>query len=123
MSFIPKFLLKKIYVAGSLRALEEGRVAFDVFNCVGPGMMTRLNRILLNDIEFSPEQIILKIGDTLMKASDITENNPMLLPHNQVTTCLLENGQLIKGLYKITVDMMSREVGNIVVTLEDQYAC
>src|SRR4051794_25712321 len=108
MSIIPKFLLKKVYVSGSLRETSEG-IAFDLFNSIGPGILTRLNKIRINDLEFSPQQILLKIGDKIFEGHEITENNPAIFFHNQKSTCILLGATLVAGFHTITVDLLSRE--------------
>ncbi len=121
MSFIPKFLLKKIYVSGSLRETSEG-IAFDLFNSIGPGILMRLNKIKLNELEFSPQEILLKIEDKIFKGNEISESNPAIFFHNQKTTCVILGARLKEGLHTITVDLLSREAGKVVVTIQDQYA-
>lgn len=121
MSIIPKFLLKRVYVSGSLRETSEG-IAFDLFNSIGPGILTRLNAIKLNDSEFSPQDILLKMGDKIFKANEISENNPAIFFHNQKTTCIILGAKLAQGLHTITVDLLSREAGKVVVTVQDSYA-
>lgn len=121
MSIIPKFLLKRVYVSGSLRETSEG-IAFDLFNSIGPGILTRLNNIMINDKTFSPQEILLKIGDTMFKGHEISESNPAIFFHNQKSTCILLGAKLAKGLHTITVDLLSREAGKVVVTIEDNYA-
>jgi hypothetical protein len=120
MSIIPKFLLKRIYVSGSLRETSEG-IAFDLVNSIGPGILTRLNNIKLNDKVFSPQEILIKIGDKIFKGSEITENNPAIFFHNQKSTCIIMGAKLAQGLHTITVDLLSREAGKVVVTVQDNY--
>ncbi len=121
MTVVPKFLLKRIYVFGSLRETSEG-IAFDLLNSIGPGILTRLNKIVLNDVEFSPKDILLKMGDTLFEGNEITESNPAVFFHNQKSTCILLGAKLTEGIHKITVDLLSREAGKLVVTIEDAYS-
>lgn len=121
MSIIPKFLLKRIYVNGSLRETSEG-IAFDLFNSIGPGILTRLNNIKLNDKTFSPHEILITIGDNIFKGSDISDRNPAIFFHNQKSTCIILGAKLAKGLHTITVDLLSREAGKVTVTIQDNYA-
>lgn len=121
MSIIPKFLLKRVYVSGSLRETSDG-IAFDLFNSIGPGILTRLNAIRINDLEFSPQQILLKMGDQLLQAHEISENNPAIFFHNQKSTCILLGAKLAEGFHTITVDLLSREAGKVVVTIQDNFA-
>ncbi len=121
MSIIPKFLLKRVYVSGSLRETSEG-IAFDLFNSIGPGILTRLNNIKLNDHVFSPQDILLKMGDKMFAAHEISENNPAIFFHNQKTTCIIMGAKLAHGIHTITVDLLSREAGKVVVTIQDNLA-
>ena len=121
MSIIPKFLMKRIYVSGSLRETSEG-IAFDLVNAIGPGILTRLNAIKLNELEFSPSEIMLMIGEKIFKGHEISEANPAVFFHNQKITCFLLGGKLADGLHNITVDILSREAGKVVVTIQDKYA-
>jgi hypothetical protein len=121
MALIPDFLLKKIYISGSLRETAEG-ISFDLVNHVGPGILTGLNKIMLNYQEFSPQQIMLKIGDRILRGNEISEKNPAICFHNQRVTCIIQGGKLAAGLYTITVDLFSREVGKVVVSVQDHYA-
>ncbi len=121
MSIIPKFLLKRIYVSGSLRETSEG-IAFDLINSIGPGILTRLNNIKINDHIFSPQEILLKIEDKIFPGHEISEKNPAIFFHNQKSTCILLGAKLAKGLHTISVDLFSREAGKVVVTIEDTYS-
>lgn len=76
---------------------------------------------MINDIEFSPQDILLIIGDKLFAGHEITDQNPALVCHNQKSTCLLKGGKLVQGLQTITIDLFSREAGKIVVKIQDQY--
>lgn len=121
MSFIPKFLLKRVYISGSLRQTADG-IAFDLINSIGPGILTRLNNVKLNDHVFSPQEILLKIEDKIFKASEISESNPAIFFHQQKSTCIILGAKLAQGLHTITVDLFSREAGKVVVSVQDHYA-
>lgn len=118
MSFIPNFLLKKVYVKGSLRETAEG-IAFDLINHIGPGLLTKLNQIMINDQVFAAKDIILKIEDKILNGSEISDTNPAMFFHHQKSTCVLMGAKLAEGLHTITVDLFSREAGKVVVTIQD----
>ena len=85
MSIIPDFLLKRIYRKGSLRETAEG-IAFDLKNILGPGIITGINYIIINDEVYQSPliKIVLK-----------------------------------EGINKIIVELISRDVGKVQVTLTD----
>jgi hypothetical protein len=119
MAIVPNFLLKKLYVQGSLRQLEEG-VAFDIINSIGPGIITRINSIKLGNLSFLAHQIGLKLGEDRFMATDVSDANPVTIFLNQTLTCILkDHPPLDAGTYAITVDLSSKEAGKIVVTVQD----
>ncbi len=118
MTVIPNFLLKRIYVSGSLRR-EDGGIAFDLKNIVGPGLITRVNAIALDDTEFLAEQICLRKGDLAMPASELSDTNPLNIQLNEKLQLLVRDTELPEGKHRITIDVTIREAGKVAVTVED----
>jgi hypothetical protein len=119
MTIVPNFLLKKMYRAGSLRSTENG-VSFEMINCLGPGQLSGINGVTLNELSFSAEKITFKQGDTLLPAKDITEDNPASFFLNQITTVLIETAPLPTGEYTLKLDVVSREAGRVTLTVKDK---
>ncbi|MDX2084871.1 MAG: hypothetical protein SFZ03_05725 [Candidatus Melainabacteria bacterium] len=119
MIAIPKFLLQQLYVKGSLRLEPEG-VAFDIKNSLGPGVLTRLSSITLDDTLFTGAQIKLHVDGQWISAKDVTEQTPARLGLNQTAVCVLLGASLSPGKHTLTVDLHSREVGQVVLTVHDQ---
>ena len=119
MSIIPSFILKKLYRKGSLRETSDG-IAFDLKNVLGPGCITGINFIQINDeIYNSPVIKILTSGMNIL-AEHITPENPVFFRFEQEGTCLLEGAKGLKeGLNKIIVSLISKDVGSVQVTLTD----
>lgn len=119
MTIIPNFLLKRLYVNGSLRATNEG-VAFDVKNTIGPGMLTRIHRVLLNDLEVMGEHIKVLLEGNEVPASHLSDENPLAIFLNQTLTCVLTGvHQLQEGINKLTVELTSKEAGFVSITVND----
>lgn len=119
MDIIPDFLMKKIYKKGSLKETKDG-IVFNLKNILGPGIITGINFIKINDeiYKSSVIKIITKEFSTI--AENINADNPVLFKLNQEITCLLEDAQGLKeGLNKIIVELISKEVGSVQVTLTD----
>jgi hypothetical protein len=119
LSIIPEFLLKRIYRKGSLRQTQEG-IAFDLKNILGPGIITGINQIIINDVIYqSPVIKIISSGASTV-AEQITSENPFLVKLNQEITCILEGAKGLKeGLNKIMVELSSIDIGKVQVTLTD----
>ena len=118
MSIIPSFLLKKMYKKGSLRETAEG-IAFDLKNILGPGIITGINCIIINEEQYKSPVIKILTSGMAIIAEHISDDNPILFRLNQEGTLLLEGAKGLKeGLNKIIVDLISGDVGRIQVTLD-----
>ena len=119
MNIIPGFLLKKVYKKGSLRSTEDG-VAFDIKNIIGPGIITGVNFIKINDDTYHSSMIkIINSGEST-HAKEISANNPMLFKLNDEITCVIESClALQEGLNNIIVELISQDVGKVSVALSD----
>lgn len=119
MSIFPNFLLKKIYCKGSLRETAEG-IVFDLKNLLAPGIITGINFVKINDSIYHSSAIKLITAGAAIIAEHITPENPVLFKINQEGTCILEGARgLQEGLNKIMVDLISRDLGAVQVTLTD----
>jgi len=119
LSIIPDFLLKRIYRKGSLRETAEG-IAFDLKNILGPGIITGINFIIINDVVYQSPVIKIISSDFATIAEQINNENPLLVKLNQEITCLLDGAKgLQDGINKIIVELISRDVGKVQVTLTD----
>lgn len=118
MTVIPNFILKRMYKEGSLRRLENS-VGFDIVNKLGPGQISKLNSVKLNDKLYPPSQIKLLIGQDAVPGESITEDNPATFFLNQVITCQIDDSTLPDGPYQLTLDLVSREAGKVTLTVKD----
>jgi hypothetical protein len=118
---IPDFILKRLYVTGSLRQSADG-VAFDIINSLGPGILTGINSIKIGGLELLAEQIHLVLDDMTIAAHEITESNPAKFSLNQTGTCVLKGVQLPLNAEPITlvVNLLSKEAGKVVISIKDQ---
>jgi hypothetical protein len=121
MTIIPNFILKQLYVAGSLRTLPEG-VAFDFKNTIGPGKLSRIIRIMLDEHEFTPDKILMKVDGRDLPADNINEQNPVAFFLDQVITVVLKDAAFPPREYKIVMDLVSLEAGKISFNIKDRLA-
>lgn len=119
MNILPGFLLKKVYKKGSLRETEDG-VAFDLKNIIGPGIVTGINFIKINDETYNSSVIkIVNSGESLL-AEQISADNPMIFKLNDEITCVINSCLALKeGLNNIIVELISKDVGKVSVALSD----
>lgn len=122
MGIIPDFLIKRIYKKGSLRKTAEG-IAFDLKNILGPGMINGVNFVKINDEIYNSEVIKIITSGISTLADQVTPDNPISFRLNQEGTLILQGAKDLKeGINKIIVDLMNPEVGQVQVTMTDNYA-
>jgi len=107
-----------MYKDKSLRR-QNGGVAFDIVNNLGPGQISKLNSVTLNGKVYLPGTIKLLIGPDTVHGESITEENPATFFLNQVITCLVEDSEVEDGQYQLTLDLVSREAGKVTLTVKD----
>ncbi len=119
MNILPSFILNKIYQKGSLQETYDG-VSFKLKNILGPGIVTGINFIKINDEIYNSSVIkIIKSGAATL-AEHITNDNPLIFKLNEDITCVIQNCLVLQdGLNKIMVELISKDVGKVNVTLSD----
>ncbi len=118
MAIVPHFLLKRLYLAGSLCHTDDG-VSFTLKNVLGPGLLIGLARIKLGDVEYPVEQIFISHEERTLPASDISDANPLHVLMNQTVSCLIKGVKLESGSYTIELEVRSREAGNVTLSVND----
>ena len=119
MNILPSFILKRIYKKGSLRRTKDG-VAFDLKNILGPGIVTGINYIKINDETYTSSMIRIMSSGDAVPAAQISADNPMIFRLNEEITCLIEGClKLSDGLNNIIVELISKDVGKVSVALSD----
>ena len=120
MAVLPDFLIKRVYKKGSLRQTEDG-VEFDLKNVLGPGVISGLECVQINDYIFSKDVISFVTQGMELAAEIVNEANPIHFRLNQEGTMkLLEKANCLKdGLNKIILEIMNPEAGRLKITLPD----
>lgn len=122
MSLIPDFLIKRVFKKGSLRKTDEG-IAFDLKNVLGPGIISGVSFIKINDITFGKDVIKFITQGIETFASKISEESPIAFRLGQEGTLVLcTTIECLKdGINQIIINLNNPEAGNIEVSLSDNY--
>jgi len=119
VNILPEFILKRVYKKGSLRETTEG-IAFDLKNIIGPGIVTGINYIRINDDTYNSSMIKIIRAGVATVAENISTDNPMIFRLNDEITCVIQSClELKEGLNNIIVELISKDVGKVCVTLSD----
>jgi hypothetical protein len=120
MAIIPDFLIKRVYKKGSLKETQDG-ITFELKNVIGPGIISGLSSIQINDQVFTKETIKFKTQNAVLSALTVSEESPIHFRLGQEGTVFLEKAKCLRdGLNQIIIELTNPQAGTIKVTLSDE---
>lgn len=119
MGAIPGFLLKRLYVRGSLRNTPQG-CAFELRNVVDSGTVTRFYGLELDGETYEPDRVrVLRPGGEALPAGTVAPDRPLLLPAGVELTLLLPGVTLPPGKHRLRLHFDTQEVGDLAFHVDD----
>jgi hypothetical protein len=115
---IPAFLLRKLYVKGSLENADDGFM-FKIKNSLSPGTAIGMEPLKVDDNEYSLEDTVVKSEDVEVKASDISEDNSFPIKVGVEVVIHVKGDQLEEGEHKIDISLKTKEAGNLAFDVKD----
>lgn len=115
---VPSFLLKKLYVKGSLKNTDGG-FEFLLKNTLMDGTLTRFVRLAVDNREVPPETITIAAGGTSWSATDISESNPAPFKMDVEVTVSVSGNTLKPGDHEVEIAATTKEYGDIEFTVKD----
>jgi hypothetical protein len=112
MAVIPSFILKKLYVSGSLRNTGEG-CQLQIKNTLAPATITGIGPVTIDGREYSPADVIVQRGNESLSAAEASATRPISFDINTVVTITIKNVTLTPGEHHIGLDVTSREAGRL----------
>ncbi len=100
MLTVPGFLLRRLYVKGSLRATEEG-LAFEIKNSLGSGYARGMLPLTLDGTDIPMEDSRFTVEDRLVAFTEVTKDVPFTLAFNRATTITAAGVSLTPGTHKV----------------------
>ena len=97
---VPPFLLRRLYVKGSLSATKDG-FAFQLRNRLGSGYAHSLKPLTLDGAELDTAVTTFEIEGKQMRFDAVSEQTPFTLAMNKTTTIAYSGGSLASGPHKI----------------------
>ena len=97
---VPAFLLRRLYVKGSLRATDDG-FEFDILNRLGSGYARRLMPLTLDGVELDMASSTFEIDGKRVPFTAVSEGTPFTLAMNKKTTIAHTGVTLTEGPHKI----------------------
>lgn len=119
MAIVPDFLIKRVYQKGSLRQTANS-IAFDLKNVIGPGVISELISVQINDYVFTKEAIKFLTQGVTHLANSIDSSHPIHFRLGQEGTLIFEKVQCLKdGLNQIIIELTNPEAGKMRISLSD----
>jgi len=116
---IPKFMLKKLYVANSLKQ-DGDKITFQILNNLYPGTIIGADPIKIDELAFDLAKTEIVFNGEKIVGDQITEDNPFPLTKG-VTFIFLIEGVIQPGKHKIEFNFHTKEAGSIAFDIEDEF--
>jgi hypothetical protein len=112
MITVPPFLLKRLYVKGSLRNNDQG-FQFQLKNTLGSGYGTELLPIILDGKEIPKENSYFVLDSEEIPFSAVSKDRPFTLAMNRVTTILVKGITLSAEPHRLTFSFVAQGLGKL----------
>ncbi len=114
---IPPFMLKKLYVKGSLKKTSNG-VSFTLKNAIASAHLVGIDSLTIGGISCA-DKCRLKVGDKEVNREDIKPDNPLYFDVKDKADIIVEDVDLQEGEHEINVAIQTKEVGPLTITATD----
>ncbi|MGY5860608.1 MAG: hypothetical protein RTU63_14660 [Candidatus Thorarchaeota archaeon] len=115
---IPTFLLRKLYVKGSLENVDDG-FRFMLKNSISSGTAISIEPIKVNGNEYPLEVVKISSGDSEITGNEISEQNTFPIKVGLEITIEVKGDQLPAGEHTIDISLSTKEVGKLAFDVKD----
>jgi hypothetical protein len=120
MGSIPAFLLKRLYVRGSLHNTATG-FELTIQNTLAPGTIVGLDPLQVDGAEYPLETIEAVLPDgTQVPASSVSAGSPVRFSIGDKVRVLVEAQPLSAGTHRLTITPKTKEAGPLSIEVEDR---
>lgn len=116
---VPPFLLRRLYVKGSLHNTPEG-FQFQLKNTLGAGYAEALLPLTIDGQELPREDCYFSLGDEPIPFSAVNEATPFTLAMNKVTIIIALGHCLEEGQHRIGMGFEVVGLGKMAFEVTDQ---
>ena len=118
---VPGFLLRQLYVQGSLRN-EEGGFSLQARNPLGDGTLVRIGRISVDGQGIAAEEVSARReGDpTTYQAMDVSPRSPVTFRRGDVVTFHVAGWQLDPGEHHLELEVDEINLGHVTLGIRDR---
>ncbi len=115
---IPAFLLRKLYIKGSLENVEGGFM-LKLKNSLSPGTTTAVAPIKVDGNEYSLDDLTIRSEGIEILGSDINEDNTFPIKVGVEIELIVKGEPLSEGEHKIDLSLKTKEAGTLAFDVTD----
>lgn len=115
---IPAFLLRKLYIKGSLENVDEG-FSFKIKNSLAPGTTTAVAPIKVNGNEYALDSTTIRSTDGEILGSDVSEDNTFPIKVGVEIEIFVKGNPLPEGEHTIDISLTTKEAGTLAFDVKD----
>lgn len=118
MVAVPSFLLKRLYVKGSLRNNEQG-FQFYLKNSLGSGYGNELFPLVLDGKELPKDSCFYLLDSVAVPFTEVCKEKPFTLAMNKSLTILVKGAPLSEGPHKLKIGFAAEGIGGLSFEVND----
>jgi hydroxymethylglutaryl-CoA reductase (NADPH) len=115
---VPSFLLKKLYVKGSLKNTESG-FELALRNNLAPGTLIGMGPLTIDDVTYQPDAITITTPQAELHGGEISSKNPVTFAMNVEVKIAVQGPPLAPGEHHVVFSVMTREIGRVEFDVTD----
>jgi len=121
MVAVPSFLLKRLYVKGSMRNNREG-CQFDLKNSLGSGYGKEMLPLVLDGKEIARENCFFLDGSEAVSFAAVNSEKPFTLAMNKTLTITVKGVSLTPDVHKLQIGFVAEGIGKLSFEVSDTAA-
>ncbi|MBI4187143.1 MAG: hypothetical protein HY530_06565 [Chloroflexi bacterium] len=118
MITVPPFLLKRLYVKGSLRNNGQG-FQFEMKNTLGSGYGNELLPLAVDDREVPRESSYFVLDKEEIPFAAVSKERPFTLAMNTICTVTVKGVRLAEGPHRIRFSFVAQGLGTLSFEVTD----
>ena len=115
---VPGFLLRRLYVRGSLRRTEDG-FQLELKNTLGSGYARRLLPLKVNGIEIPLKDCFFEVDGVRHGFADVTPESPFSLALNRTSVLGGTGVNLTEDVVEVTMGFAVQGLGDLSFSVKD----
>ena len=119
MSKIPEFLLRALYVKGSLQNSTDG-FEFQMKNDLGPARIIGARPLQLDRKPIALDTCRFEHGQETAAFSEVNDENSVLMRKGEAVTVLVSGQTLKPGRRTLGINVIVKDMGDVSFTVTDQ---